>query len=67
MRHAGEESIDPRQMSEPDLAAMHPALPAVLAAVPDAAAAVDRKATSGSPGPAALAEQLAAAEALVAP
>ena len=62
MRHAGEESIDPRQMSETDLATMHPSLPAV----PDAAAAVDRKTTSGSPAPRPLAEQLAAAEALMA-
>jgi len=66
MRHADEESIDPRQMSETDLATMHPSLPAALAAVPDAAAAVDRKTTSGSPAPRPLAEQLAAAEALMA-
>ena len=66
MRHAGEENIDPRQMRATDLATMHPSLPAVLAAVPDAAAAVDRKTTSGSPGPRPLAAQLAAAEASMA-
>ena len=62
MREASEAGVDPREMQEAALVEMHPALPAALAAVPDAAAAVARKATSGSPGTQALAEQIAAAE-----
>ena len=65
MRAASEAGIDPRSLPEPELAALHPALPAAIAAVPDAAAAVARKTTSGSPGGAPLTAQLAAAEALL--
>jgi argininosuccinate lyase len=65
MREASETGTDPRSLPEANLAALHPALPAAIAAVPDAAAAIDRKATSGSPGRIALAEQIAAVEALL--
>jgi argininosuccinate lyase len=65
MREASEAGVDPRSMSETELAVLHPALPAAIAAVPDATAAIARKATSGSPGGAALVEQLAAAESLL--
>lgn len=61
MKQASEIGIDPRDMGEADLTTLHPALPAAIAAVPDAAAAIDRKATSGSPGREPLAEQIAAA------
>ena len=66
MRGAAAQGVDPRAMGDAALAEMHPSLPTALAAVPDAAAAIDRKATAGSPGPEPLAEQLAAAEALMA-
>jgi len=66
MREAAEAGVDPRSLPEPDLAALHPSLPAAIAAVPDADAAIDRKATSGSPGRAALAEQVAAAAGVLA-
>jgi len=65
MKQASEAGVDPRSMKEADLAALHAALPAAVAAVPNAAAAIDRKVTSGSPGRAALNEQLAAAESLL--
>jgi hypothetical protein len=64
MKRASDSGVDPRSMPEEELAALHDALPAAIAAVPDAAAAVDRKRTSGSPGKVALAEQIAAAERL---
>jgi argininosuccinate lyase len=66
MMQTSEAGIDPRSMSEEALAELHPALPAAVAAVPDADAAIDRKATSGSPGAVALAEQLTQADAALA-
>jgi argininosuccinate lyase len=61
MKQASESGTDPRSLSAAELAALHPALPDALAAVPDAAAAIDRKATSGSPERSALDAQIAAA------
>ncbi len=65
MKQASESGIDPRELPEADLAATHAALPAALRAVPDAAAAIDRKATIGSPERSALDQQIAAAAALL--
>lgn len=65
MKQASETNTDPRTLAEKDLAALHPALPAAIAAVPDANAAVERKATSGSPAAAPLAAQISAAKALL--
>ena len=63
MREAGERGIDPRDLDDAELSSHHPALPAAIAAVPHAAAAVARKSTSGSPGSRPLKEQLLRAEA----
>jgi argininosuccinate lyase len=65
MKEASASEVDPRSIRESELTKLHPALPAALAAVPDAAAAIDRKATAGSPARAALAAQIAAAESLL--
>jgi argininosuccinate lyase len=65
MKRASVDGIDPGSIPAAELERLHPALPAAIAAVPDATAAIDRKVTSGSPGRIALAEQLAAAEALL--
>lgn len=64
MRLAAEEGTDPRKLEHQRLESIHPELPEALAAVPDAAAAVARKSTSGSTGEAALRQQLARAEAV---
>jgi argininosuccinate lyase len=66
MKQATEAGVDPRAMDEAALAELHEHLPAAVAAVPDATAAIDRKATAGSPARVPLAEQMAAAEALLA-
>jgi len=65
MKQSSESGVDPRAMDKAELTALHPSLPAALAAVPDAAAAIDRKATAGSPAREPLAEQLALAEDLL--
>ncbi len=63
MKHASDSGIDPRTLSPDELATLHPSLPDAIARVPNATASIARKVTAGSTGPAALARQMADADA----